>query len=260
MWWLPIVAGCGLPGVLRTPGSDVNFDSEFSDTDVEVETDIPDGSHCGDVIEGIDVSGWDPGMDWEAVAADQICFAYVKATEGVTFQSSEYDNQYEGAAAVGIYRGAYHFALPNVSDGAEQAEFFVENGGDWVDDGITLPGALDMEYNPYDGDDCYDLTESEMYAWVTDFNDRYEDLTGRLPTIYTSASWWNSCVGDDDFNGNPLWVAHYGADSPNVPNAWEDYTIWQYSSSGTVDGAPGETDLNVLGGDFADLVHLARGD
>ena len=48
--------------------------------------------------------------------ADGVGFAYVKATEGTTFQSSEYANQYDGAYDVGILRGAYHFARPDNSN------------------------------------------------------------------------------------------------------------------------------------------------
>jgi len=255
--WLPILVGCGFPGAMRTPGWET--DPEV-DTDLPVDSDVPpDGSHCGEIIEGVDVSGWDPGIVWSEVADVPICFAYVKATEGVTFQSSEYENQYDGSAEEGLIRGAYHFALPHVSDGVTQAEFFVENGGDWVEDGQTLPGALDIEYNPY-GETCYDLTTTEMQEWIWDFSDTYLDLTGRRPSIYTTANWWNSCVDSDEFGEHPLWVAHYGAETPNLPDGWDEYTIWQYTSSGAVAGMEGDVDRNVFAGDFADLYRLARGE
>lgn len=66
--------------------------------------------------------------------------------------------------------------------------------GGWSADGITLPGALDIECqsslfplvmrvdpqtdNP-DGAECYGLTASEMVSWVQDFSDTYEASTGR---------------------------------------------------------------------------------
>ncbi|KAH9403038.1 hypothetical protein TYRP_015804, partial [Tyrophagus putrescentiae] len=35
----------------------------------------------------------------------------------------------------------------------------------------------------------------------------------------------------------PLWIAHYGPDNPNIPiDTWPDYHIWQFTSSGHVDG------------------------
>lgn len=50
-----------------------------------------------------------------------------------------------GAVANNITRGAYHFAHPNVSTGAVQANYFLANGGRWTPDGLTLPGAIDLE-------------------------------------------------------------------------------------------------------------------
>ena len=48
-----------------------------------------------------------------------------------------------------MVRGAYHFANPRTSSGADQARYFVQNGGAWTADGKTLPGLLDIEFNPY---------------------------------------------------------------------------------------------------------------
>lgn len=50
-----------------------------------------------------------------------------------------------GATNAGVIRGAYHFARPDISSGATQATYFTTNGGGWSADGITLPGALDIE-------------------------------------------------------------------------------------------------------------------
>jgi len=50
-----------------------------------------------------------------------------------------------GATNAGLIRGGYHFARPDVSSGATQATYFLAHGGGWSSDGITLPGALDIE-------------------------------------------------------------------------------------------------------------------
>ena len=52
---------------------------------------------------------------------------------------------YAGADHNGIIRGAYHVARPDESRGEVQAEFFLANGGIWRGDGITLPGAVNLE-------------------------------------------------------------------------------------------------------------------
>ena len=64
---------------------------------------------------------------------------------------------------VGLVRGAYHFALPDHSSGTAQAAWFATHGGAWSADNHTLPGALDIEYNPY-GAACYGLSQAAMVA------------------------------------------------------------------------------------------------
>ena len=116
-----------------------------------------------DGLQGLDVSGYQPGIDWNAVKANGASFAYIKATESTTYQSPEFGNQYTGSYNVGIIRGAYHFATPDTSSGATQADYFADHGGGWSADGLTLPGMLDIEYNPY-GATCYGLSQG---AWST---------------------------------------------------------------------------------------------
>lgn len=102
---------------------------------------------------------------------------------------------YDGATDAGFIRGGYHFAHPDSSSGATQAEYFLAHGGGWTSDGQTLPGMLDIEYNP-SGSTCYGLSASDMVAWVKEFGETYNGKTGHYPMIYTTADWWDTCTGD----------------------------------------------------------------
>src|SRR5690606_747989 len=113
-------------------------------------------------------------IDWSAVA-NEAQFAYMKATEGTDYTDDSFSSYYQGSYDAGLIRGAYHFALPDRSSGAEQAKFFVDNGGAWSDDGKTLPPMLDIEYNPY-GDTCYGLNADEMTSWIKEFSDEVHNL------------------------------------------------------------------------------------
>jgi GH25 family lysozyme M1 (1,4-beta-N-acetylmuramidase) len=202
-------------------------------------------------VYGIDVSGHQGNVDWGYWWGQGKRFAYVKATEGTGYRNPYFAQQYNGSYNVGMIRGAYHFALPDRSSGAAQANYFAGNGGGWSRDGKTLPGALDMEYNPY-GATCYGKSQSGMTAWIKDFSDTYHSRTGRWPVIYTSTSWWSQCVGNGDFSStNPLWVARYASSVGALPYAWGFYTFWQYSSS--------PIDQNVFNGAYDRLQALATG-
>ncbi|WP_158884342.1 lysozyme [Amycolatopsis anabasis] len=210
----------------------------------------PDGFQITASVEGIDVSGHQGNVDWNYWWGQGKRFAYVKATEGTGYKNPYHTQQYNGSYNVGMIRGSYHFALPDRSSGAAQADYFVDRGGAWSRDGKTLPGALDMEYNPY-GATCYGKSKSGMTAWIKDFHDRYHARTGRWPVIYTSTSWWSQCV-DGDFSATaPLWVARYASAPGTLPFNWGFYTFWQYTSS--------PIDFNRFNGAYDRLVALANG-
>jgi len=181
-------------------------------------------------VAGIDVSGHQGNVDWPGQWNAGKRFVWVKATEGTGYINPYFSQQYGGSYNQGFIRGAYHFALPDRSSGAAQANYFSAHGGGWSGDGKTLPGAMDMEYNPY-GATCYGLSKASMTQWILDFSNTYKAKWNKYPAIYTSTSWWSQCVSGDFHSTNPLWVARYASAPGTLPCCWGNYTVWQYSSS-----------------------------
>ena len=74
-----------------------------------------DGRHVpprrdGALIDGIDVSSHQGDINWEKVTAnDDIRFAYIKATEGATYQSPHYAYNVREAQRHGLLVGSYHY-------------------------------------------------------------------------------------------------------------------------------------------------------
>ncbi|MFI8994419.1 lysozyme [Streptomyces sp. NPDC053542] len=206
-------------------------------------------------VAGMDVSSHQGNVNWAAAWNAGARFAIVKATEGTGYRNPKYGQQYGGSYHAGMIRGAYHFALPNTSSGAAQANYFVDNGGGWKADGRTLPPALDIEYNPY-GATCFGLSRAAMNAWIRDFSATVHARTGRYPMIYTATNWWRQCVGDSGSFGmkHPLWIARYSSSPGPLPAGWAAHTIWQYADRGRFPG-----DQNVFNGSPAQLRALAKG-
>lgn len=209
--------------------------------------------------QGLDVSGWQVlgPSDWANAYNNGARFVYVKATEGTDYVSSQFAEQYNDSYAAGLLHGAYHFATPNTSSGAAQANYFVSNGGDWSPDGRTLPPLLDIEYNPY-GDTCYGMAGAAMVAWIRDFSNTVLARTGRLPAIYSTTDWWTRCTGNTSaFSANPLFIARYttnlGGGPGTLPAGWTNYTFWQYADSGIYPG-----DQDVFNGTTASLTTFAQ--
>src|SRR5690349_9071264 len=73
-------------------------------------------------------------VGWAAVRASGRSFAFIKATgtrSGGIAQDPCFDRNWAGARAAGLYRGAYHFAIPSRAAGsaAADARFFVQVTG-----------------------------------------------------------------------------------------------------------------------------------
>ncbi|CAL9567484.1 Lysozyme M1 [Streptomyces sp. enrichment culture] len=211
-------------------------------------------------VQGIDVSHWQGAINWASVRNSGIQFAWIKATEGTSFKDSRFNTNYVAAYNAGVIRGAYHFARPDVSGGSTQAAYFASNGGAWSRDNMTLPGVLDIEHNPY-GAMCYGLSTTQMRAWITDFYNTYKTRTSRDVVIYTTAGWWNTCTGNwtGMYSKSPLWVAHWtSSETPTIPSGFPTWTVWQYTSTGSVAGVSGNVDRNKFNGTRDRLLALAN--
>ncbi len=203
-------------------------------------------------VQGLDVASYQGDVDWNYWNAKGKRFAYVKATEGTSYRNPYFGSQYRGSYDAGLIRGAYHFAAPGNASGAAQADYFVRYGGSWSRDGRTLPGVLDVEYNPY-GATCYGLTQAQMVSWIKSFTTRYKYRTSRDAVLYTTLDWWTKCTGNStSFNQtNPLWKARYASTPGTLPGNWPFHTFWQYTSS--------PLDQDRFSANYTRLVALANG-
>ena len=213
-------------------------------------------------LQGIDVSRFDDRIDWQRVAADGIEFAFVQASRGAGDDCAVkprrcgadrfYDRNYARAKAAGIVVGPYHRAFVTGSSQADvkadaraEATIFVDEVGELR--GGDLRPVLDFE-SPF-----ADLEPERMRAWVRTWLRRVRDGLGAKPIIYTNVSSWSATGDTTEFalDGHRLWVANWGVSSPMVPAsnwAGEGWSVWQYTSDGSVAGVEGRVDRDVLRG------------
>lgn len=227
------------------------------------------GGASGTLALGVDVAAdQHPGgaaIEWSRVATAGYTFAAIKATEGDYYANPWYAGDAAGAADAGLTVTGYHFAIPNVSGGAAQADFAVSHLGDAAS-GRPRALAVDLEYDPYTATDhtsqCYGMSPPELVDWISAFSSEARRLTGQTPAVYTTAAWWSACAGDSAaFSSASLWVAGYGSGRPARPGAWRSWAVWQYTSAGTVPGIPasGSTDVSYAAGYAAAAANQAGG-
>lgn len=197
-------------------------------------------------MNGIDVSNWQAGLNISDVACD---FVIAKATEGLNFVDKYCDKFIQQAIKLGKPFGFYHFARPT-NDPIREAEYFYNNCRGYFGKGIPI---LDWESG-----------NTSNTAWAKRWLDRVYQLSGVKPVIYMSESVVNandwSSVAAADYG---LWVAKYRDNQPDynysMANAgkrpsvkwWKFYCMWQWTSSGRLNGYNGNLDCNVFYGDVA---------
>jgi lysozyme len=182
-------------------------------------------------LAGIDVSHFQGEVDWRAVAAAGMRFAFIKATEGLEDVDPRFAQNWQGSRAAGLLRGAYHFLHPNL-DAKQQAAHFLSVVT--LDDD-ALPPALDVEVTNGEG-------PAALTACIETWLQTVEAALGCKPVVYTDPWFWRDNVGAS-LDSYPLWLACYAA-QPEVPASWQTWTFWQHSQSGRVDGIAGPVDLD----------------
>lgn len=210
---------------------------------------------------GIDVSHHQGFIDWAKVAASGRSFAYIKSTQGTGFVDPRYKRNIVESKRNGIIPGAYHFLShgPGLT-GAKQAQHFLDIVG--PPEGGYLPYALDIEVDPEYPSSALSL--SQMTNRVTDFV-RYIYLhTGVYPVIYGDrwflahelSTGWLATVC-------PLWLAHWGTDTPQVVGGWAYHTFHQFEArpgypAARVPGVAGTCDVDRFNGSMQRLRVLAN--
>jgi GH25 family lysozyme M1 (1,4-beta-N-acetylmuramidase) len=202
---------------------------------------------------GIDVSHWQGVIDWNAVEASGVSFAYVKATEGFTFDDPRFVENMTNGANAGVKVGGYHFARPdNQPNALDEVQHYLQVAGPYIQNGYLVP-ALDVE-NPVAAGDVID-TKAEMSQWVNDWCNGVYGATGVRPIIYTSANYAANYL-DDTVAQWDVWMRSINAQDPQIgaPTTtapWPYWTLWQHAVQPGVPGIAGDVDRNVYNGDLA---------
>ena len=180
-------------------------------------------------MKGIDISHYNGSIDFKSVKNDGVELVYIKATEGATYKDVNLLNNYNGAINEELKIGFYHF-LVGTSAPETQAENFYNNIKDKQN---YLKPCLDVEVNNFD-----------VMEYTLRFIEKFELLSSLPLCLYTGGYFANDNL-DSRLAKYPLWIAHYGVDTPMQTTVWgESYVGHQYTESGRVNGISGNVDLN----------------
>jgi len=188
-------------------------------------------------MKGIDVSHWQGDINWQKVKSSGIDFAIIKATEGVGYVDPCFKSYTQGAADTGLHIGAYHFL--RLGDAKQQAKEFINAIKPYKWD---YPVAVDVEHN-----ELLKMGRAGLTDFVIEFLDILKSA-GYYPMIYTGYNWCINHLYMSKIKYN-LWFARY-----NDHKGYGNVSIWQYSSTGRVQGINGNVDLDISYCDYPYII------
>lgn len=205
---------------------------------------------------GIDVSTHQGTINWDKVKADGIQFAIIRA--GFTGygkakskqKDDQFENNYAGAKRVGIPVGVYWYSCAVTEEEARQeADLMLEyiKGKQ-----LEFPVYIDTEDNhdtsKYSPTSQATIGKNALTKVVKAFCERIENA-GYYVGIYASSSWFNDRLNDDELSAYDHWIAQWSSTEPSKAHG-----VWQYTSSGSVNGISGNVDMNYAMKDYAEIM------
>lgn len=175
-------------------------------------------------IHGIDLSHYQGEVFWETVGANsKMAYVYLKATEGSSRIDHTYERNIELAHRYGLKVGSYHFFRPK-ADLTQQLENFKSQ---------CRPGDQDL-LPMIDIEATGGLGTDEFCDSLFKFLDLVEKAYKQKPLLYTYTNFYNKHL-KGKIDGYKLMIAQYSDKEPKLADG-HDYTMWQYTSKGRING------------------------
>lgn len=194
--------------------------------------------------EGIDISSYSGDVDWEKVKAAGVDFVMVRlggrgyGDEGSLYTDDRALEYIKGAQAAGIKAGGYFFSQAiNNAEAVEEAEYVKNLLGDIK---LEYPVAFDWEIIKDDAARTDSVSATQATECAKAFCETVKSY-GYKPMIYSPSRELYFKYDLTQLADYDIWYCEYS----DVPTFYYEFSMWQYSKSGTVDGVDGTVDLNI---------------
>lgn len=186
---------------------------------------------------GIDVSSWQGLIDYNKVKEAGVEFVMIRigyeSDNGDFIVDNYFNYNYENAKTAGLDVGVYFYSKSSTNEKAiNQAAKIIEL---LDEDELELPIVFDWEiWNRFNS---YNISLTDLNDMVDSFISYVSDH-GYNGMNYGSANYLRHMF----YREHDTWLAHYTTKT----NYEYDYSMWQLTSTGVVDGVSGNVDINVL--------------
>lgn len=193
-----------------------------------------------EIAQGIDVSEHNKEIDWDKVKS-QYDFAFIRVGyrgygNGEIVEDKTAKENMKNAQKAGIPFGVYFYSQAVTAKEAKEEAAFALDMIKRFD--VSLPVVIDFEYAAdSDGELTGRLFQSNLDSQqntdiINAFCKKVQDKR-YTAGVYASSSVLHGKINTDDFSEDTvIWVADYN----DKVTYKVDYTVWQYSKTGMVDG------------------------
>ncbi len=184
---------------------------------------------------GIDVSRYNGNINFAKAKADGIDFVMIRCgtSYGHTYNKDiRFDDNYRNAKKAGLLVGAYFYSYALTTAQAKtEANWCMK-----MIEGKSFeyPIAFDIEDHTQEK-----LSMAQLSAIIKTFCDTLE-ANGYKVCVYSSLNWYKDKINSTVKDSYDLWVAQWYKEC----TLNHEYTLWQYTSSGSVNGISGRVDLD----------------
>lgn len=193
---------------------------------------------------GVDVSQWQGNIDWERAKAAGIEFAMLRAGFGQNSVDPQFKRNITECNRLGIPCGVYWFSYAYTADMAKrEAQCVLKTVEPYR---LEYPIAFDFEGDSAD----YALkkgvtvTRTLVSAFARAFCG--EIAAGKYsPMVYTNPDYLSRYYDAEIPKEFDIWLAQWPTKPDLASKPAQAGGIWQYTSSGSVDGITGRVDRNV---------------
>lgn len=204
-----------------------------------------------DCLVGIDVSSYNGDIDWAKVKNSGVDFAMIRiggrgyGESGVLYSDDRAIQHLNEAKAQSIKVGVYFFSQAvNETEAIEEADYVKALLGDIE---LDFPIGFDWEIIENDTARTDNVTAEELTDCARAFCDRVREL-GYTPIIYSESNELYFKYDLQKLSDVDIWYCEYA----DTPSFYYEFSMWQYSCTGQVDGIDGDVDLNLCFTDVAD--------
>lgn len=190
---------------------------------------------------GIDVSKYQPSINWASVKASGINYVIIRcgyrgASTGALIQDPYYTSHVKGAKAAGLKVGVYFFSTALTEmEAVEEASMCAALCSGY---GINYPVFIDVEPSSRPGYNS--LSAAQRTANIRAFCSTIQSA-GYTAGVYANKTWLTSYINTSQLSGYKIWLAQYNAAGPTYTGR---YDLWQFTSKGSVNGISGNVDMN----------------